>query len=144
MADPPFHLISIDIENAPKPTRSSEVSKKKEKVAKAEVVATPVKYEDATTPTGPAATKEIRKEKDKKESKQKKSEAAGTVDIGKSTIKRGDTPVTNESTVPVPSMIDLRVGHIIDGIAALPSRFYGNSLSFQLKDILTQTDYTLR
>jgi len=114
VADPPFHLISIDIENAPKPARSSEVSKKKEKVAKAEVVATPVKYEGATPTTSPAATKEIRKEKDKKESKQKKSENAGIVDTGKSTIKRGDTPVTSESTVPVPSMIDLRVGHIID------------------------------
>ena len=64
-----------------------------------------------------SATKEGKK--DKKESKEKKKETSSGDAGGKKTNgKSGGAPAANEPMAPVPSMIDLRVGHIVDGAAS--------------------------
>ncbi|KAF8502533.1 hypothetical protein JB92DRAFT_2973261 [Gautieria morchelliformis] len=114
----PFALVSFDIESAPKPTRTVEPPKKKEKTLKvvADAAATAPKAKVTATEVAPSASDADGKKsgkKDKKEPKEKKNDRPVVESGGKKASgKSGGT--ANEPTAPVPSMIDLRVGHIID------------------------------
>ncbi|KAF8526237.1 nucleic acid-binding protein [Hysterangium stoloniferum] len=111
---PPYSLVSIDVENAPKPVRIVAPSKKAPKAPVADAAAAPAttaKEESTATATVTAPGKKERK----KEPKEKKAEAAAIDAGGKKGSGRGaPAPVANEPSVPIPSMIDLRVGHIVD------------------------------
>ncbi|KAK7056813.1 G4 quadruplex nucleic acid binding protein [Paramarasmius palmivorus] len=103
-------VVTFDFENAPKIERVSELTKKKEKAPKgpaAEAAAPAVASETANTP----------KEGKQQEKKDKKKEkAAAPQDGGKKGADKkggGKAPAADEGE-PVPSMIDLRVGHILD------------------------------
>jgi aminoacyl tRNA synthase complex-interacting multifunctional protein 1 len=115
---PPFALVSFDIESAPKPRRTVEPPKKKEKAPKvANEAATTPKTKVTALEAAPAASDAVGKKsekKDRKEPKEKKNNGPVVESGGKKASgKSGGT--ANEPTAPVPSMIDLRVGHIIDG-----------------------------
>lgn len=63
------------------------------------------------TPTSQAQEKE-KAQKDKKE---KKKNAAASEEGGKKNKGGKAAPAAEDAGEPVPSMIDLRVGHIVDG-----------------------------
>ncbi|KAF9077667.1 hypothetical protein BDP27DRAFT_1311444 [Rhodocollybia butyracea] len=112
-----FSVINFDLVNAPKVDRTPEPPKKKEKPAE------PAPSDSAATPAAEpaAATKGAADEEgkvQKKEKKEKKEKPA--TDAAKDGKKEGKkagggkaAPAADEGE-PVPSMIDLRVGHIID------------------------------
>ena len=120
---PAFSLVTFDLENAPKVERKADPPKpKKEKAPKdaapaapaakgkkgKEVVSADKAPADASAPEAKAPKKE-KKEKEKKpaegaEGGKKKDKAAGG----------GKAAAEEASGEPVPSMIDLRVGHIVD------------------------------
>jgi aminoacyl tRNA synthase complex-interacting multifunctional protein 1 len=93
--------------------RKSEPSKKKDKVKPID----PEKPGMTLKPTEPSTTEE--KKAQKKEKKDKKPDVSPVEGTGKN--KAGGGKVTavpaGEAGEPVPSMIDLRVGHIIDGVS---------------------------
>ena len=101
---PAFNLIAFDLENAPKVEQKADPPKKKEKKAvEAEKAVAVEKAPQEDTPA-PAASQKKEKKKEKKndvveESGKKKAAKAVPADDGD----------------PKPSMIDLRVGHIVDG-----------------------------
>ncbi|KIJ54689.1 hypothetical protein M422DRAFT_24595 [Sphaerobolus stellatus SS14] len=109
--DPPLSIVSIDVDHAPKPVRNAEPAKKKEKATKAGEVAADAAAvkEEKPAAAAPAQQKEGKKEKKDKEAKPKKEAAEGGKKGGKAAA-----PAAAEPSVPVPSMIDLRVGHIVD------------------------------
>ncbi|OCB89904.1 hypothetical protein A7U60_g2933 [Sanghuangporus baumii] len=110
---PAFALVTFDLDNMPKIERKAEPPKKKEKAqnpsgdAKAEKqAALSNKAEEPVAPASDAAPK-----KEKKEKKDKAASAAG----GASKKSGGKSaPAAEDLGEPVPSMIDLRVGHIVD------------------------------
>jgi aminoacyl tRNA synthase complex-interacting multifunctional protein 1 len=111
-----FKVIPLDIENAPAPERKVEAPKKKEKAPK-----TPAP-EASATPAQPATpSSEPAEQPQKKEKKEKKKDAAaaeGGKDAGKKAGGKGGAkaPAADDGE-PVPSMIDLRVGHIVDSMS---------------------------
>ena len=113
-----FGVLSFDLENAPKMERKAEPPKK-EKVPKEAV---PVPAQDSAVKSikeNPSTTVSGEREKGQKKDKKDKQKAvaAETVNSKGSTSKKGDTtkPLAADEGEPVPSMIDLRVGHIVDG-----------------------------
>ncbi|KAJ7600556.1 hypothetical protein C8J56DRAFT_999750 [Mycena floridula] len=103
-----FPLVSFNLQDAPKLERTAEPPKKKEKAPKASAV--------VDEPKSVPSTSEPVEKAPKKEKKEKKETAAQ--DGGKKEKKAGGggggkaAPVDDGE--PVPSMIDLRVGHIVD------------------------------
>ena len=89
-----YPLVPFDLNNAPALERTAEPPKKKEKAKQAE----PAQAEDAKT------------------QKKEKKEAAPKGDAKKKVASGGaaKAAVADDSGEPVPSMIDLRVGHIVD------------------------------
>ena len=138
--------MSFDIENAPKPTRTMEPPKKKEK--KTKVAADAAAADTTASKVNPVAAEvdakktEKKDKKDKNEPKERKNEGAAVDAGGKKASNKGGGAAT-EATTPVPSMIDLRVGHILDG-ADLVSRSSTKLISEQYKSILTLMGFTLR
>lgn len=113
---PAFSTVPFDFESAPKVERKQEPPKKKEKTPKA--VAQP---ETGKKPAVPPNSKENAGElpKEKKEKKEKKKDAAANEDGSKKNkggADGGGKAAAEDAGEPVPSMIDLRVGHIIDGM----------------------------
>ena len=108
---PSFSIVQFDLENAPKTERKAEPSKKKDKKPpeEAEKSAAPEPSAPVTAAPPPAG------KAPKKEKKEKKKEDAE--DAGKKKASGGGkaAPAADEGE-PVPSMIDLRVGHIVDGL----------------------------
>jgi aminoacyl tRNA synthase complex-interacting multifunctional protein 1 len=109
---PAFSLLSFDLDHAPKSERKGEPPKKKEKKSDNPPdtpVATKGKAKDLV------AAAEVKSDvKVPKEKKEKKRDV-GAAD-GKKTGVSGKGGVgTEDAGEPVPSMIDLRVGHIVDG-----------------------------
>jgi aminoacyl tRNA synthase complex-interacting multifunctional protein 1 len=105
---PAFSVISFDIDNAPKLERKVDQAKKKEKKADKPADATVVGVPEKGK--APVAAEGKTDGKIQKEKKEKKKDAGAT--DGK---KPGKTAtVAEDAGEPVPSMIDLRVGHIID------------------------------
>lgn len=113
---PAFSLLVFDIENAPKPTRTVEPPKKKEKTPKpsADPVASASEAIERTRAASEIDGKMAGK-KDKKVPNPKKMEATAAQAAGGKKATNKSTGTVNDATAPVPSMIDLRVGHIIDG-----------------------------
>lgn len=114
---PAFSTVHFDFESAPKAERKQEPPKKKEKTPK-----TVDQPETGKKTATPANSKENAGEppKEKKEKKEKKKDAAAAAEDGSKKNKGGadgggKTPAEDASE-PVPSMIDLRVGHIVDGM----------------------------
>ncbi|KAG8761244.1 G4 quadruplex nucleic acid binding protein [Serendipita sp. 396] len=119
-------LVSFDFGNAPKQERKAEapVKKKKEKKEAADTEATEVasssakgkapvrKAEEAASTEQAPANTSGKKEKKEKTKKEATSTAEGSKkgESSKATAGAG----TAESGDPIPSMIDLRVGHIVD------------------------------
>ncbi|KAK0187981.1 hypothetical protein F5146DRAFT_1141439 [Armillaria mellea] len=104
-----FPLVPFDFTQAPRIDRTAEPSKKKQKAS------TPTQAEEPS-PAAEKLSKEASpaaegKPQQKKEKKEKKKDVA-TQDSGKKKAA-GKAPTADEGE-PVPSMIDLRVGHIID------------------------------
>ena len=135
---PAFSLVSFDLESAPKLERKADPPKEKKKAKPAE----------ATSSAAPATGKEGKKEKkekapaaeqpakdteaspagkaQKKEKKEKKPAEEGPSKKGGNT----KAAAAEDAGEPVPSMIDLRVGHIVDSESVdLSSRV--NGLSFR-------------
>jgi aminoacyl tRNA synthase complex-interacting multifunctional protein 1 len=114
-----FKLLAFDLENAPKTERKTELPKKKEKASKETVpTSTQVSAIESTKDASNASTIVSGEgEKGKKDKKDKqKAVAVEPVNSKGSNSKKGNVakPGADEGE-PVPSMIDLRVGHIVDG-----------------------------
>lgn len=119
-----FALVELDIENAPIPERQVAAPKKKEKKEKVSDDA-PASASTSVAPAPAAeapvdAAKEPQQQQQKKEKKEKKPKEA-SADAGSSKKAAGGggkaakAPAADEGE-PVPSMIDLRVGHIVDSM----------------------------
>jgi aminoacyl tRNA synthase complex-interacting multifunctional protein 1 len=94
-----------------------EPPKKKEKAPKVDKATTTPKTKVTAMEAAPAASDAVRKKygkKDRKEPKEKKNNGSVVESGGKNASGKGGG-TAHEPTAPVPSMIDLRVGHIIDG-----------------------------
>ncbi|KAF8798791.1 nucleic acid-binding protein [Phlegmacium glaucopus] len=117
-----FKLLSFDLENAPKTERQTEPPKKKEKAPKEAVPASaqsPViestkEASNSSTPVPGEGEKGQRRDKKEKQ----KAVAAEPGNSKGPTSKKGNVakPLAADEGEPVPSMIDLRVGHIVDVI----------------------------
>ena len=104
---PAFNLIAFDLENAPKVERKADPPKKKEK--KPAEVKKVVAVEQAPQEDTPAPSASQKKEK----KKEKKNDVVE--ESGKKKAAGGSKAVPADDGDPKPSMIDLRVGHIVDG-----------------------------
>ncbi|KAF8555242.1 nucleic acid-binding protein [Imleria badia] len=110
---PAFSTVPFDFESAPKIERKQEPPKKKEKTPKTvNRPETGEKNEITANSKGNAGEPP----KEKKEKKEKKKDTAAAEDGGKKGKGGGSggTAPAEDAGEPVPSMIDLRVGHIID------------------------------
>jgi len=116
---PDFSFVSLDIDNAPKSERKIEAPKKKEKslankpedavkpkaASRADIKDLPLPAENVTPTADPGKGQKAKKEKPKKDA---------SVPAEESSKKVGAKNAVVENEEPVPSMIDLRVGHIVD------------------------------
>ncbi|KZS90444.1 nucleic acid-binding protein [Sistotremastrum niveocremeum HHB9708] len=113
-----FSPVTFDIENAPKGERKTEVKVKKEKAPKAPAPEASVPKKDATpaVSTEAAEVPAQSEGKAKKEKKPKEPKAAGAAPASKDKAGKGAAvpASSDDSGAPIPSMIDLRVGHIVD------------------------------
>ena len=114
--------MSFDLENAPKTERKTEAQKKKEKAPKETALAsTQDSVVESTKEALNSSTPglgEGEKGGQRKNIKDKQKAAAAEPGNSKgSTSKKGNVakPLVADEGDPVPSMIDLRVGHIVDG-----------------------------
>ncbi|KAH8114522.1 hypothetical protein DFH11DRAFT_1767401 [Phellopilus nigrolimitatus] len=112
---PAFSLVSFDLDNVPKVERKADPPKKKEKAPKAAPAATAEKApKEAKSDAVPTGKSEGPAKKEKKEKKEAKEKGAGGGEVAAKKAGGKSAPVVEESGEPVPSMIDLRVGHIVD------------------------------
>ncbi|KAG1882606.1 hypothetical protein F4604DRAFT_1678131 [Suillus subluteus] len=107
---PAFSSVSFDFASAPPIERKVDAPKKKEKAA---AVAEQVE------PTAVAASKEDKSPEDKPKEKKEKKKDTAAADNGGKKKEKGSAPaggkvVAEDAGEPVPSMIDMRIGHIID------------------------------
>ncbi|KAI9573699.1 hypothetical protein HD554DRAFT_2058162 [Boletus coccyginus] len=113
---PAFSTVPFDFDSTPKIERKREPQKKKEKAPNAvEQAETGKKIAIAAKPKESAGEAP----KEKKEKKEKKKDAAAVVaeDGGKKNkggADGGGKAPAEDAAEPLPSMIDLRVGHIVD------------------------------
>lgn len=118
-----FEVIALDIDHAPKTERKVEAPKKKAPKAPAAeaqpVPATPA-AEPTTSTTEPA-------EKSQKKEKKKGAAGEGAAKDKKAGGKAAAKAPADDGE-PAPSMIDLRVGHIVDSKKSLQL--------FQIKNLL--------
>ncbi|CCM01871.1 uncharacterized protein FIBRA_03942 [Fibroporia radiculosa] len=128
---PAFSVVTFDLENTPKAERKADPPKKKEKAIASnvseEASSVPVtprvkKGKEASAPapavekSGKIAGGAAKVPKKEKKEKEKKTQE-GTVDTGKKKAAGGNSSSSaadEGAGEPVPSMIDLRVGHIVD------------------------------
>lgn len=96
--------MTFDLDNAPKAERKAEPAKKKEKKGDKAADAPAEAAKEA-----PAAAEGKTEGKPAKEKKEKKKDAGDAKKGGKATAAPAE-----DAGEPVPSMIDLRVGHIVD------------------------------
>ncbi|KAF9454784.1 nucleic acid-binding protein [Macrolepiota fuliginosa MF-IS2] len=117
--EPVFGVVQFDFDNAPAIQRKAEPPKKKEKKA----AATPAQEAPPVVsgPPAPAASETgtpappAQEKTQKKEKKEKKKDVANE-EGGKKNKGGKAAPVAEDAGEPVPSMVDLRVGHIVDVI----------------------------
>lgn len=113
---PAFSTVPFDFESAPKIERKQEPPKKKEKTPKTVDQPGTGEKAEVATKSNKNATEPP---KEKKEKKEKKKDAAAAEDggkKGKGGAGGGGAAHAEDAGEPVPSMIDLRVGHIVDGM----------------------------
>lgn len=111
---PAFSTVVFDFESAPKIERKQEPPKKKEKIPK--TVDQPGTGEKTAVAANP---KENAGEPPKEKVKKEKKKEATVEDGGKKNkggAGGGGKAPAEDAGEPVPSMIDLRVGHIVDGM----------------------------
>ena len=113
-----FRLLAFDIENAPKTERKTEPPKKKERASKEAVLASAKgsaieSTKEASNTSTPSVEEPKKDRKDKH--KAAVAEAAEPVNSKGSSNKKGNAAKPPADDEPAPSMIDLRVGHIVDG-----------------------------
>ena len=108
---PAFDFVPLDFSTAPSIERKGLNTKKKEK---------PPKFTDNSA--SPASVANKAEGSDIKPVKTKEKQAvAGKDEKKKATEKPKATPAaTEDAGSPTPSMIDLRVGHIVEGTSARP------------------------
>nr|GAT60310.1 predicted protein [Mycena chlorophos] len=112
-----FAQVTFELADAPRVERKVEPPKKKEKKVATAVNASAPPAESTPPPAVESAPAPAAEAKPKKEKKEKKEKAppVGEDAGGK---KKGGAPAkaaaAEDSGEPVPSMIDLRVGHIVD------------------------------
>jgi aminoacyl tRNA synthase complex-interacting multifunctional protein 1 len=115
---PAFDLITLDFSNAPPVERKALETKKKEKPAKS------TETNASSTPTQTVAESFAANKAESagaKPSKKKEKQDAAVEKDGKKKAANnaGATSTAAEDAgSPIPSMIDLRVGHIIEGLCA--------------------------
>lgn len=104
---PAFDFVPLDFSTAPRIERKALDTKKKEKPPKS--------TENSASPAAAAnkaETKPVKK-------KEKPDSVAGKEEKKKAAEKPKTTPAATEDPgSPIPSMIDLRVGHIVEGTSA--------------------------
>jgi aminoacyl tRNA synthase complex-interacting multifunctional protein 1 len=142
---PAFSLVSFDLEGAPKLERKPDPPKEKKKPAAADTSAKPTKGKkggDAaavieTTPAAadvgssppvadPGTDEKKAQKKEKKEKGKKEESAAITEGKKKGAGGGGKAAPAEDAGEPVPSMIDLRVGHIVESKSLNVHRMYSS------------------
>lgn len=113
---PAFPVVALDLENAPHQERKAEPPKKKEKAPKAaegEKAAAPSPAKTESKPKEGAKAAEGGEKELKTQKKEKKAKEP----------KAAEKKPADDAGEPVPSMIDLRVGHIVDSKWLLSTRW---------------------
>ena len=108
-----FETVSFDLENAPKAERKTETSKTKDGKPKAPVVEPAVSAKAVSE--GSESSRIDKRQKEKKDPPAEGASSSSKV-AGSSSKKGGKLPAEDDGQ-PLPSMIDLRVGHIVDGMS---------------------------
>ena len=109
---PAFDFVPLDFSTAPRIERKALDTKKKAK---------PLKSTEISTSPAPTANKAEGSETKPVKKKEKQDAVAGKGEKKKATEKPKATPAaTEDAGSPIPSMIDLRVGHIVEGMSAPP------------------------
>ncbi|TFK91134.1 nucleic acid-binding protein [Polyporus arcularius HHB13444] len=112
---PAFSVVSFDLENAPHQERKAEPPKKKEKApaskAEGDKAAAPAPKAEKAAKADKAAAKEQKGEQGEKAAEGKAQKKEKKAKEPKAAEKK---PAAEDAGEPVPSMIDLRVGHIVD------------------------------
>jgi len=112
---PAFSTVPFDFESAPKIERKQEPAKKKEKAPKTvEKKGTGENTSVAVKPKENTGEPPKEKEKKEKEKKEKKQDVGAEEGSKKNKGGAGGKAPPEDAGEPVPSMIDLRVGHIVD------------------------------
>lgn len=119
---PSFGFVKISLEEAPRQERKIEAPRKKEKKpaggngeATAQTEQAPAaKSKKEKKDNNPASVALEGEEKEKKKEKKNAVEAGGS--SKKESKTKAPTPAAADDGEPVPSMIDLRVGRIIDSV----------------------------
>lgn len=107
---PAFDLVPLDFSNAPPVERKALETKKKEKLPK------PI---ENSASQAPAANKAERSEVKAPKKKEKQNAAAGKDEKKKAADSpKATSAATEDAGSPIPSMIDLRVGHIVEGTSS--------------------------
>jgi aminoacyl tRNA synthase complex-interacting multifunctional protein 1 len=109
---PAFDLLPLDFSTAPRIERKALDTKKKEK---------PLKSTENSALPAPAANKTESSETKPVKKKEKQDAASGKDENKKAAEKsKATSAATEDAGSPIPSMIDLRVGHIVEGTSAHP------------------------
>ncbi|KAG6820183.1 hypothetical protein H0H93_004314, partial [Arthromyces matolae] len=105
-----FSVVEFDLANAPAPERKAEPPKKKEKkpATPATENSTPATPAAATAAAAASADKPQKTEKKEKKKKEPSAEQSGKK------AEKAPAAAAEDSGEPVPSMIDLRIGRIVD------------------------------
>ena len=119
---PAYSLVTFDLDNMPKLERKVDPPKKKEKKTTSSDTSPPEKKsskkkEEITNETVNAEkiTKDAVQKDDKKTKEKKQPKEKGAPEGGKKSGGKNISPaVAEDASEPVPSMIDLRVGKIVD------------------------------
>lgn len=107
---PAFDLVPLDFSNAPPVERKPLETKKKEKLPKST---------ENSASAVPAANKAERSEVKAPKKKEKQNAAVGKDEKKKAADSpKATSAAAEDAGSPIPSMIDLRVGHIVEGTSA--------------------------
>ena len=141
---PAFNIIRLDFSTAPPIERKALEAKKKEKPSK------PAEKDAAPTSNSAAIDSAVAKKGGRSEGKPPKTtekQGAAVEKAGKKTVAdngKATSAASEDAGPPIPSMIDLRVGHIIEGRRVCECLLLRNLTIYQLKSIRMQTVFMLR
>jgi aminoacyl tRNA synthase complex-interacting multifunctional protein 1 len=141
---PAFELVRLDFSTAPPIERKALETKKKEKSSK------PAEKDAAPTSTPAAIDSGVTKKAGRSEGKPpktKEKQGAAAEKAGKKTGADNDkatSAASEDAGPPIPSMIDLRVGHIVEGRCVCECLRYAISQLYQSKSTLMQTAFMSR